>query len=124
MIDLALKDDKLIPVVIKQIATGGAVSAKAIPLVVKGASDPKTPADALAGAVKILVNSDDKGSLPAVLKALVQLEKTKGAGKQQTACKRPFFQSLRSWKITTLHLRRWRRRCPAVLKESMRRWRW
>ena len=93
MIDLALKDDKLIPVVIKQIATGGAVSAKAIPLVVKGASDPKTPADALAGAVKILVNSDDKGSLPAVLKALVQLEKTKGAGKQQTAAKGHFFKA-------------------------------
>ncbi len=93
IIDLALKDDKLIPVAIKQIASGGSVPAKAILLVVKGASDPETPADSLADAVKILVNSDDKSSLPAVLKALVQLDKTKGAGKQQAAAKDHFFKA-------------------------------
>lgn len=93
IIDLAMKDDKLIPVAIKQIASGGAVPAKAIPLVVKGASNPETPAEALADAVKILVNSDDQSALPAVLKALVQLDKTKGAGKQQSAAKGFFFKA-------------------------------
>jgi putative heme-binding domain-containing protein len=93
IIDLALKDDKLIPVAIKQIASGGAVPPKAIPLVVKGASNPETPADALADGIKILVNSDDQSALPAVLKALVQLEKTKGAGKQQSAAKGFFFKA-------------------------------
>ena len=93
IIDLALKDEKLIPVAIKQLASGGTVPAKAIPLVVEGASDPETPADALADAVKILVNSDDQSALPAVLKALVHLDKIKGAGKQQSAAKGFFFKA-------------------------------
>jgi HEAT repeat protein len=123
IIDLALKDDKLIPVAIKQIASGGSVPAKAIPLVVKGASDPETPADSLADAVKILVNSDDKSSLPAVLKALVQLDKTKGAGKQQAAAK-DHFSRPPSLRIITLCSRKWQQRSRTLRKASMPRWRW
>lgn len=93
IIDLALKDDKLIPVAIKQLASGNNVPAKAMPLVIKGANDPETPPDALADAVKVLINSDDKSSLSSALKALVSLDQNKGSGKQQSAARNHFFKA-------------------------------
>ncbi|MBL6920972.1 MAG: ThuA domain-containing protein [Akkermansiaceae bacterium] len=93
VISLAMKDAKLIPAAIAQIAAAGDAPHSAIPLVLKGARDPETPPGALASAVAILVKSDDKEALPAVLTALSTLEKAKGFGKDQSAARGSFLNA-------------------------------
>ena len=93
VISLAVKDAKLIPAAIAQIAAAGDAPNSAIPLVLKGARDPETPPGALASAVAILVKSDDKEALPAVLTALSTLEKAKGFGKDQSAARGSFLNA-------------------------------
>ena len=93
VISLAIKDAKLIPAAIAQIAASGDAPNSAIPLVLKGARDPETPPGALASAVAILVKSDDKEALPAVLTALSTLEKAKGFGKDQSAARGSFLNA-------------------------------
>ncbi|MDG1071656.1 MAG: ThuA domain-containing protein [Akkermansiaceae bacterium] len=93
VISLAVKDAKLIPAAIAQIAAAGDAPNSAIPLVLKGARDPETPPGALASAVAILIKSDDKEALPAVLTALSTLEKAKGFGKDQSAARGSFLNA-------------------------------
>ena len=93
VISLAIKDAKLIPAAIAQIAAAGDAPNSAIPLVLKGARNPETPPGALASAVAILVKSDDKEALPAVLAALSTLEKAKGFGKDQSAARGSFLNA-------------------------------
>lgn len=93
VISLAMKDAKFIPTAIAQIAAAGDAPNSAIPLVLKGARDPETPPGALASAVAILVKSDDKEALPAVLTALSTLEKAKGFGKDQSAARGSFLNA-------------------------------
>ena len=93
VISLATKDAKLIPAAIAQIAAAKEAPSNAIPLVVKGALDPKTPPAALASAVSILAKSDDKQALPAMLAALVTLDSAKGFGKDQGAARQAFLNA-------------------------------
>lgn len=93
VISLAMKDAKLIPAAIAQIAAAGDTPNAAIPLVLKGARDPETSPGALASAVAILVKSDDKEALSAVLTALSTLEKAEGFGKDQSAARGSFLNS-------------------------------
>ena len=93
VIGLAQKDPKLIPAAIAQIAAAKEVPTNAIPLVLKGARNPETPPGALASAVAILVKSDDKEALPAVLVALSTLDKAKGFGKDQSAARASFLNA-------------------------------
>ena len=93
IIELAAKDDSLIPAAIAQIAAVDDTPASALPLVIKGARNPKTAPGALADSVKILVNSDNQEALPAAIQALVSLAKAKGFGKDQSAARGYFLNA-------------------------------
>lgn len=93
IIALASEDDALIASAISQIAATDEAPSEAIPLVIKGARDSKTPPGALADAVAILGKSDDKSALSAALVALVTLEDAEGFGKDQTAARGAFFNA-------------------------------
>ncbi|MEJ6567548.1 MAG: c-type cytochrome, partial [Akkermansiaceae bacterium] len=93
IIELAAKDDSLIPAAIAQIAVVDDAPASALPLVIKGARNPETAPGALADSVKILVNSDNQEALPAAIQALVSLAKAKGFGKDQSAARGYFLNA-------------------------------
>jgi putative heme-binding domain-containing protein len=93
IIELAAKDDSLIPAAIAQIAAVDDAPASALPLVIKGARNPETAPGALADSVKILVNSDNQEALPAAIQALVSLAKAKGFGKDQSAARGYFLNA-------------------------------
>jgi len=101
IIDLALKDDKLIPVAITQIASTSSVPARAIPLVLKGARTFESGPAAHADAVKILVQSDHPEAVAASIQALINISKVKGAGKQAGAARDHF---LKAPKLENHHL--------------------
>ena len=93
IIELAAKDDSLIPAAIAQIAAVDDAPASALPLVIKGARNPETAPGALADSVKILANSDNQEALPAAIQALVSLAKAKGFGKDQSAARGYFLNA-------------------------------
>jgi putative heme-binding domain-containing protein len=93
IIALASKDDSLIDAAIAQIAAASEAPSSAIPLIIKGARNPKTTPGALANAVAILAKSDDKDALPAALVALTTLDQAKGFGKDQGAARDAFLNA-------------------------------
>ncbi|MDA7888346.1 ThuA domain-containing protein [Akkermansiaceae bacterium] len=93
ILTLAAKDESLIPIAISQIAASGNTPSEALPLVIKGALNSDTPPAALAGAVKILIASDDQSALPATLKALVTIGYANGAGKERDAARSSFLNA-------------------------------
>lgn len=93
IIALASKDDSLIDAAIAQIAAASEAPSSAIPLIIKGARNPKTTPGALANAVAILGKSDDKDALPAALVALTTLDQAKGFGKDQGAARDAFLNA-------------------------------
>lgn len=93
IIELAAKDEALIATAISQIAAAGDAPASALPMVVKGALNPKTPPAALASAVAILMKSDHKEALSASLAALATLDQVEGAGKDQGAARGAFLNA-------------------------------
>ena len=101
IIDLALKDDKLIPVAIIQIASGDNVPARALPLVLKGARTFEAGPAAHADAVKVLVQSDHPEAIAASIQALINIDGVKGSGKQATAARGHF---LKAPKLENHHL--------------------
>jgi len=93
LVELALEDEKLIPRVIKQMASSGALPPKALPLVMQGSLDPEATPETLADAVKILIKSDDRAALSSALTSLVRLETMTDAGKSLKAARNHFFKS-------------------------------
>jgi putative heme-binding domain-containing protein len=101
IIDLALKDDKLIPVAITQIASANNIPERALPLVIKGAKTFEAGPAAHSDAVKILVQSDHPEAIAAAIQALINIDKVKGSGKQSTAARGYF---LKAPKLENHHL--------------------
>lgn len=93
LIDLALKDDKLIPDAIKQLAASNFQLPKALPLIQKATILDESTAETLLDAVRILVKSDDREALGLSLHALGQLTSMNGAGKQLGAARRDFLNA-------------------------------
>ncbi|MDF1714991.1 MAG: c-type cytochrome [Akkermansiaceae bacterium] len=101
IIDLALQDDKLIPVAITQLASADNVPARALPFVIKGARSSESGPSAHADAVKVLVASDHPEAISASIEALINIGKAQGAGKQAGAA-RDYF--LKAPKLENHHL--------------------
>ena len=101
IIDLALKDDKLIPVAITQIASASSIPERALPLVIKGAQTFESGPAAHSDAVKILVQTDHPEAVAASIQALINISKVEGAGKQSGAARNHF---LKAPKLENHHL--------------------
>jgi putative membrane-bound dehydrogenase-like protein len=93
LIDLALKDDKLIPDALKQLAATGSLPPKAMPLIQKATLHPESTAEILLDVVRVLTKSDDREALNFMLAALNRLTTIKDAGKQLEAARRDFFNA-------------------------------
>ena len=101
VIELATKDDKLIPAAISQIAVASEVPSDALPIVLKGARTFESGPAVHADAVKILMQSDHAEAIPAAIAALNFIDRVKGSGKQATAARGYF---LKSPKLENHHL--------------------
>ncbi|MEJ6567395.1 MAG: plastocyanin/azurin family copper-binding protein, partial [Akkermansiaceae bacterium] len=101
VIELATKDDKLIPAAITQIAAASDVPPEALPIVLKGARTLESGPAVHADAVKILMKSDHADAIPAAIAALNFIDGVKGAGKQATAARGYF---LKAPKLENHHL--------------------
>ena len=71
---LAEKDASLLPTAISQLAEKDSVPARALPLVLQAARDPKSPPHTLKETVRILLGSDDAGAFPAIMAAAGSLQ--------------------------------------------------
>ena len=93
LIDLALKDDKLIPDAIKQLAASGSLPPKSMPVIQKATLHAESTPETLLDVVRILTKSDDKEALNFMLAALNRLTAIKNADKQLGAARRDFFNA-------------------------------
>ncbi|MDA0765722.1 MAG: c-type cytochrome [Verrucomicrobia bacterium] len=90
IIALATADKKIIPDALAQLAAAGTMPDEALPLILAAAKNKDTPPDALAAAIKLLMSSDHKEVIPAVLNALATLDGADGANKQRDAARKAF----------------------------------
>lgn len=93
IVQLATKDDKLIPAAITQIAAANDVPSEALPIVIKGARTFESGPAVHADAVKILMQSDHPDTIPAVLDALNFIDRVNGSGKQAAAARGSFLNA-------------------------------
>jgi putative heme-binding domain-containing protein len=101
ILQLASKDDKLVPDAVAQIASSESIPAGGLPILLKAAKNPNSSATTLAQSVEALAKSDDANALDAMLSALVTLDGAEGSGKEQAAGSNAF---LNAPKLENLHL--------------------
>ncbi|MEO0415125.1 MAG: plastocyanin/azurin family copper-binding protein, partial [Verrucomicrobiota bacterium] len=93
MIQIALADKTKAPAAVSQMANSGDLPEKAIPVVLGVAESPESSSGALADVVKLLIDSDYKDGLPAILKALGRLSSMTGVGKDVDAASKAFLNA-------------------------------
>lgn len=93
IVELATRDDQLIPAAISQIAAASNVPPNALPIVIKGARTFESGPAVHADAVGILMKSDHPDTILAVIDALNFIDRVKGSDKQATAARGHFFNA-------------------------------
>lgn len=90
---LAEADPKLLPTAIGQLAGKADIPPAAIPLVIRGASDPGTSPVTLKQAVGLLLQSDDPGAFPAIMAACGSLQTNSEASGVRDAVRAMFVKA-------------------------------
>ena len=93
MLDLASQDKALIPDAVRLVASSQQSPEAALPLLFKAANSGKSDAATLASAVVGLSRYDQPTVLEPILSAMIQLDKSQGAGKDQQTARNAFFRS-------------------------------
>jgi putative heme-binding domain-containing protein len=93
ILKLAENDNSLLPTVLNQLADKDNIPVQATPLIITAASDPKTPSNNLAIAVKLLTKIDHPKVYPALMMALSSLLKDNKAMKARGDARTQLFNS-------------------------------
>ena len=93
ILDLASKDDAMIPDAVRLVAATNYSSQTALPLLIKAANNPSFDAVTLSAAVVGLSRYDQPRVVDPIVKAISRLDNQKGANKEQQTAQNSFFRS-------------------------------